>query len=390
MAGRALRRRSYLMATYRRDTGEQVPDKDKHRFKPENLIEKFPPEYAHIIGVPFTLFKGGKSEPPVPPPNLRHVLALPERQAAYELRFPNVTGYRVEAPDGALEYDYAGVENFEIDCSKFPTQTILASAFCPDEQQMQVQSVFERRDQEICYRLAQALLNRHFADDDRSPKFQYFPQLLEIVRYWYGNKILLLGERDPKFRKLILFEDEKKVSDHLFLGINTQYNTSEYIRPVLNFYNPFGSTKHVSGQTAKDVFDTQKSHVNLVVMDSGWEGIAAKLLESLEVVKAYVKNQFLGLAVPYVKDGKERLYFPDFLVRTQAPDGHESLVLLEITGMNTDKAEKKWYVENRFLPAVNAIRQQHGFPEWRFLEISGDIRDAKPQLEAFFAKKTIG
>ena len=73
VAGRALRRVNYLLSTYRVDTGEEIDLKDKHKFKPENLVEKFPPEYAHIIGVPFKMFKGGKTELPTTPVDL-HIL----------------------------------------------------------------------------------------------------------------------------------------------------------------------------------------------------------------------------------------------------------------------------------------------------------------------------
>lgn len=48
--------------------------------------------------------------------------------------------------------------------------------------------------------------------------------------------------------------------------------------------------------------------------------------------------------------------------------------------MNKDKTEKKWYLENRWLPAVNAVREEHGFDEWAFIEIETDIRDIKNQL----------
>ena len=47
-------------------------------------------------------------------------------------------------------------------------------------------------------------------------------------------------------------------------------------------------------------------------------------------------------------------------------------LVLEITGMSKDKAAKKWTVENRWLPAVNRIRQQHGWDKWDFLEIANE------------------
>ena len=54
--------------------------------------------------------------------------------------------------------------------------------------------------------------------------------------------------------------------------------------------------------------------------------------------------------------------------------------MIGITGMNKDKAVKEWYVENRWLPAVNAVREQYGYDEWAFIEVAGDVRDIKNQL----------
>ena len=46
------RRKSYFLQGYDK-AGQPTTDKRKI------AIHKFPPEYAHIIGVPFKLFKGG-------------------------------------------------------------------------------------------------------------------------------------------------------------------------------------------------------------------------------------------------------------------------------------------------------------------------------------------
>ena len=154
------------------------------------------------------------------------------------------------------------------------------------------------------------------------------------------------------------------------------------VLPIFTPYNRFGSTKYVGGNTAKEVYPTEKSHVNVVVADTeSWEQIAAKTLEELDAVEAYVKNEFLGFSIPYVAaDGQERRYFTDFLARCRTPEGRRVNLMIEITGMNRDKAVKKWYVENRWLPAVNAVRDQYGYDEWAFIEVANDIRDIKNQL----------
>ncbi len=88
----------------------------------------------------------------------------------------------------------------------------------------------------------------------------------------------------------------------------------------------------------------------------------------------------MGFVIPYVKEGKDRSYYADFIARVQSKSGRVQNLIIEITGMNTDKAEKKWYVENRWLPAVNALKEKFEYPEWHFIEIANDIRNIRNQL----------
>ncbi|MEI6846417.1 MAG: DEAD/DEAH box helicase family protein [Chlorobiaceae bacterium] len=379
VAGRALRRMNYYLQTWRKDTGELVTEKERHRFKPENLIEKFPPEYAHIIGVPFTMFKSGKTPHP-DPPDYTHIKALPERESEREIIFPNLIGYRTEQLQGYISHDFSGIENYELDFSKFPTETTLASPFSPHEEKLQVTSVLEKREQELVFLITKELIRYHFSDDDQNPHFQLFGKLKAIVEEWYQTKVILLNQQDDCYKRLLYFEDGKKIADHIVRGINPHINTEEYIRPVFNYYNRFGSTKYVNGNTSKEVYSTTKSHVNYVAMDSDWEGIAAKTLEELPQVISYVKNQFLGFTVPYVKEGQDRQYYPDFIASIATPAGEPLNLMIEISGMSKDKAEKKWFVENRWLPAVNAVQETYSLGRWHFIEIANDIRDIRNQL----------
>jgi type III restriction enzyme len=372
VAGRALRRMNYFLQGYDK---EGNPTADKRKI----VIEKFPPEYAHIIGVPFKMFKGGKTEVPPPPVDLTHIAAIPDRQEIMEIVFPNVVGYRVENLDGEIKYDFKDIENYEIDGSKFSTETIMTSPISPNQEKLVVKGVLEKRDQELIFLITKELIKYHFSDEEGNPRFQKFNKLKTIVEEWYNSKVIVLHLK-PEFKKILYFENPKKIVDHIARGINPHYNTTEHIRPVFNYYNKFSSTKYVNGNTVKDVLATQKSHVNYVVMDSGWEGICAKTLEEIDRVECYVKNQFLGFAIPYTKDGKDRQYFTDFIARVKSKDGSIKNLMIEITGMSKDKAEKKWFVENRWIPAVNALKEKYEYPEWHFIEVANDIRNIKNQL----------
>lgn len=378
VAGRALRRMSYFLQGYDKQGN---PTDDKRKI----VIEKFPPEYAHIIGVPFNMFKGGKTSQPPIPRKTTQIAPVPEQQKLFEITFPNVVGYRVENPNEEIRHDFSGIEDYEIDGTRYPTETMLASAFSPHEEKIAVKSVYEKRDSELIFLFTKELIKYHFSDG-ANPKFQYFNRLKHVVEEWYNNKVRLIGIRGDQYKKLLYFHQPKTIADHIKRGINTHLNTTEHIRPVFNYYNQMGSTRYASGLTTKDVYKTKKSHINYVAEDSGWEGIAAKSMEELPEVVSYVKNQFLDFKIPYVKDGKDRDYFPDFIARYRTKAGTIKNLIVEITGMNKDKAEKKWYVENRWLPAVNAVKDKNGYDEWSFIEIAGEIRDIKNQLTDKFAQ----
>jgi len=372
VAGRALRRMNYYLQGYDKDDN---PTSDKRKI----VTLKFPPEYAHIIGIPFKLFKGG-SATPVEPPDYTLVKAIFTRQNDFEITFPNIVGYRIENFEGELKYDFSKVENFEIDGSKFPTETIMSTAFAGKEEKLNLTEVLGKRKSEIIFFITKAMLQYHFTDDENNKKIQKFNRLKEIAEFWYDNKIQLLNIKGEEYKKLVYFKNLKTIADHIIRGINPEKNTTEFVKPVFNYYNKFGSTKYVSGNTSKEVYPAQKSHVNYVVQDSGWEGICAKTLEEIPEVHTYVKNQFLGFVIPYVKEGKDRQYFADFIARVKTKKGSIVNLIIEITGMNRDKGEKKWYVENRWLPAVNSVKEKYAYEEWHFIEISNDIRDIKNQL----------
>ena len=380
VAGRALRRKSYFLQGY--DKAGHVTD-DKRKI----AIHKFPPEYAHIIGVPFKLFKGGKTVTP-PPVDTQRVFALRERTDRCEITFPNIEGYRIDYPEGALTYSFDGLDDYEVDASMLPTKTVMGTGVDGKTVELSVAGILETREQEIIYRIAKDLLRDHFSDDQGGLQFQRFHQLTAIVAEWYAGKVRVL-HKDAKWKKLLYFTEPKKLTAHVTRAIHPGTNPEQRIRPIFHYYTPAGSSRFVHGQTTRECYVTRHSQVNLVVIDSGWEGKAAKVLDDLAEegrVIAWVKNAFLDFRIPYTdKEGSNRDYLPDFIVRAQTEAGETVNLILEITGMTRDKAEKKWTVENRWLPAVNAIRDQHGWARWDFLEIAEDIRDARNLLLAKLA-----
>lgn len=110
--------------------------------------------------------------------------------------------------------------------------------------------------------------------------------------------------------------------------------------------------------TGKELHEARRRHLNAAEFDQGWEKEAGELLDSHPVVCAWVKNDRLGLIVPYRKDGVGRKYLPDFIV--ELVDGQHWVV--EIKGQVGDAMLKKAAAE-RWCRAVNNERR---FGRWNY------------------------
>jgi len=383
VAGRALRRRSYQLRPYDEATGAELAAQTRRK---QGVIWKFPPEYAYIIGVPFKLFKGGARNLVEPPEPLTRVFPLPER-AGLEITFPVVEGYRIDHQDEPLTCDFSGNGEFRFNAANIPLHTRLSSPISGDETELTAEDVLDSRDAPIIYDITRVLLRDHFSDEHRTPEFQRFLELKEIVAHWYHTQVKVIG-RDAAWKKLLAFRDTREAVAHIARSIHRGPQAEERIRPILSYYNPTSSTRFARGQTSRETYPTQHSHVNAVVLDSGWEGRAAKTLDDLVPeghVLSWVKNAFLDFRIPYTDQaGKERRYLPDFIAHCRLAGGFTAMVIIEITGFSSDKAEKKWTVEHRWLPAVNAVRHQHQWPLWAFIELAGEdeVADLRNRLLA--------
>lgn len=120
--------------------------------------------------------------------------------------------------------------------------------------------------------------------------------------------------------------------------------------PVLNRYKPIGSTAQVDFKTVRPCVGTVKSHINLVVADTGsWEQAAVFRLEQAPEVVAYERNDHLEFSIPYEFEGVTQAYFPDFLVRLT----NGVTAILEIKGYETEQDRAKHQAAGRWVAAVN-------------------------------------
>lgn len=379
VAGRALRRQNYNLVAYDKE-GNEIDPKNIKKYKKENIVYKFPPEYAHIIGVPFKTFKGGGAGTPPPQKPKTVIRALDERKDL-EIRFPNIVGYRSENEMGHIDADYTGEPKFKLNFTEIPEETILSTPI-GDDMKVLKKDYHDLRDAQVVYVLTQRLIQQYYTDHEKGREFQLFGQLKRIVEKWYNTQIEVIGgDGSVEMRRLVIFWNQKETATSIYEGIRRANTDSEQIKAVLNYYNPEGSTRYVYGATSKEVYPTVKSHVNYVVADTdSWEQIAAKTLEELPQVVRYVKNHFLDFKIPYLIGAIEHLYVPDFIAVVKTKSGAEVNLIIEISGLSNDrlghKDFKRKYAKDFWLPAANNLGT-HGV--WYYIEVT-DIDNIKAIL----------
>lgn len=379
VAGRALRRQNYDLVPYDKD-GNEIEQKNIKKYKKENITWKFPPEYAHIIGVPFKTFKGGTAGTPPPQKPKTVIRALDERKD-FEIKFPNIVGYRSENIMGRIEADYTDEPKFKLNFTQIPEETILSTPIGEDFKILK-KDYRELRDAQVVYVLTQRLIQQYYTDHEKGREFQLFGQLKRVVETWYNSQVEIIGgDGSMEMRRLVIFWNQKETATSIYEGIRRANTDKEKIKAILNYYNPTGSTRYVYGVTSKGVYPTKKSHVNFVVADTdSWEQIAAKTLEELPQVVRYVKNHFLDFKIPYLVGAAEHTYIPDFIAVVKTESGKELNLIIEISGLSNDrlghKDFKRKYVNEYWLPAANNL-ETYGL--WDFVEVS-DIDNIKAIL----------
>ena len=161
------------------------------------------------------------------------------------------------------------------------------------------------------------------------------------------------------------------------------------VKAVLDPYNPAGSTNHVHFTTSKtERWETaaDRCHVNYAILDSGWEGEFCRVAESHPRVRAYVKNQNLGLEVPYRWLSENRRYIPDFVLRIEDGHGESDLLnlIVEIKGYRGEDAkEKKSTMDTYWIPGVNNLGT---FGRWAFAEFT-EVYQLEPELNEKIASE---
>ena len=347
VVGRALRRQSYEL----------------------NAEGLFEPEYADVLGVPFDFTAKPVVSTPRPPPQLTVVKAVSPERDHLAIEFPRVQGYRVELPQDRFEVDFKPESRMVLTPDEVGATLTLNSAIIGDTSILGLIDDTKVRNSQLEFELTSHLM-KYWRDKEGRPMPQVFHKLRPIVRRWLDECLQCVGGTN---RYQLMYRSlANQACEKILHAITRAQAGSQQVVAILDPFNPIGSTRHVHFTTAKPdrwETDARKSHVNWVVLDSGWEQQFCLAVEQNPKVISYVKNQGLGFEVPYVHQGKKRTYFPDFVVLVDDSRGPEDPLhlVVEIKGQpNDESAAKKETMENHWVPGVNHLGE---YGRWKFVQI---------------------
>jgi type III restriction enzyme len=346
--GRALRRQEYLL-------------------NPDGL---FNVEYADVLGIPFDFTAKPVVVKPQPPRETVQVKAVRPDRDELEITFPRVAGYRVELPPDNPSAIFTPDSTLELTPDLVgPTQTE-NRGIIGEGVNLTLAHTGDLRTSTLLFHLTRHLIMTKWRNPGEAPKLHLFGPLKRIAKEWLDKHLVCKGGTYPA--QLIYQELADMACDKITAAI-TRGGVSERrpIKAVLDPYNPTGSTMNVNFTTSKkERWQTASTrcHVNWAILDSDWEGEFCRVAENHPKVRAYVKNQNLGLEVPYRYGSENRIYLPDFIVLVD--DGQDDLLhlVVEIKGYRREDAKiKKETMETYWVPGVNNL---DSYGRWAFAEFT--------------------
>nr|WP_232420067.1 hypothetical protein [Nitrosococcus watsonii] len=320
--------------------------------------------------------------PPQPPRETIHVKAVRPERDALEIRFPRVSGYRVELPEEKLTAEFNEDSVLELTPDLVGPSVTRNAGIIGEAVDLNLIHTGNVRPSTLLFHLTQRLLYTKWRDPGEAPKLHLFGQLKRITKQWLEGYLVCKGGTYPA---QLLYQELADMACSRITAAITQAEQSRDrpIKVLLDPYNPTGSTLHVNFNTSKtERWETHplKSHINWVILDSDWEAEFCRVAEAHEQVIAYVKNHSLGLEVPYRYGSETRKYRPDFLV--QIDDGQDDPLnlIVEIKGYRREDAkEKKLTMDTYWIPGVNNLKS---YGRWAFAEF-GDVFE----MQHAFARK---
>ena len=374
---------------------EQVVGRGLRRvsYEPDPVTGLLPTEYAEVLGVPFTFSANAAAGPPSAPAPITHVTARRDRPDL-TIRFPRVEGYRLAFPPRQpLRALFTEDSEYHRSTDDIPTRTevepIIGEAITLDLRK----DAEALRLKSVIFDVAGLTLNTYFRDPAGAVEVWRYPELARITEAWFARCLKCHGAFKPQFLKWRLFAKDaaERIHNAIARSLDSQPDQANRRLPILDPFNPEGSTAYVDFTTCKTrVMRTERSALTHVVADSDWELAFAEMLEQTPApILSYVKNHAVHFEIPYVIGGAEHRYRPDYVVRLEDGGGSGGMgplnLVVEIKGRKDEAARAKGdTVSALWIPAVNNAGR---FGRWAFVEIGEAIHDAEATIAAFARRR---
>lgn len=348
---------------------------------------KFGVEYADILGIPFDFTAKSQGGEIIPPPPFTQIHAVRPDRDHLEITFPHVEGYRVELPKETLQAKFSEDSKMRLTPGEVgPTKSVI-QGIVGEGIELTVDVLGSIRPSAISYALAKELLFRKFQDADGKPKMHLFLPLQKIARRWIKECVECVG--GAQLAQLLYPSILDDACERIRAAITEAYLDERPVMAIIDPHNPLGSSSKVNFRTTKtNLWDAhpQKSHVNKVVCDSDWEGQFCLAVESHPRVLRYVKNQGLGLEVPYRSGEENRRYLPDFIVVINLGDEDQPELLnliVEVKGYRRENEKAKQNAMRTYwVPGVNNLKT---YGRWAFAEFT-EVYGMDHELEKIITK----
>ena len=340
----------------------------------------FRTEYADIMGIDGLNFSDQpRISPPQPPRDVINVRAVSPDRDHLEITFPRVQGYVADLPRDRLDADFSGAEPYVLTPEIVSATVVTMQGIVGETETLNLDYLKTTRQSTIAYHVAKHMVFEKLRDAHEQPRIHLIPAAKRIINQWMSEGHLVCeGGTVPA--QLLYREIADEVCDLIFGALIDKPGGESILRPVLDPFNPVGSTLNVNFNTSKTSRfqpNPAKSHVNWIITDSEWEDQMAALIEDHPQIISYTKNHNLGFEVPYLMEGQPHMYRPDFLI---CIDAQELVTLVvEVKGYRGhDAMLKAETIKNKWIPAVNRLGN-YGY--WGFAEMRA-VNNFGPELDA--------
>ena len=317
----------------------------------------FAPEYVNIFGVPFTFLphEASPATPKAPQDPGVPVFADPARRAL-EICWPQVV--RIERQFRTrLELEIERVPPLRLSAAETPTLAQLAPALDGKTDVTRIHEIDlerlarEQRPQRIVFTAARDVYDR-MQPDWKGGREALLAQVIRLVeRFVQSDRIEIappLFGQDEMRRRIVITLNMNKVVQHIWSAITEQ--NVETLTPVLDTERPIRSTADMrTWYTRKPRERTERSQINLCVLDSAWEAGVIFALDRSPLVTAWAKNDHLNFEIVYLHQGVIAKYRPDFLVRL----ANGTMLIFEVKGQDSPKEQAKLAALAEWVEAVN-------------------------------------